>query len=315
MWQKNLKTWWHMRHGDMITVAASFQKLPFAKVSKIAQIIRRGKLLSSGAREFFSQPSGSLGWSPTSPPSPPSSLLTSEHKWCWWSWRWCWWLIWQWWWLSWRYHRQSTLIMMIIMIILLHDDHEYADAADSDDDHDDDYEDRDDDYEDRDDDDEDLDDDDDHHGCIADLQPASCRPCCLQHIVSSSSYFLWIPFSSSSSLVSCPTRWCLYCYLGFCDDHLSQHPDNRETGYSNVLHHHQTRQTQHQIHHPDDCSWLQMYHVVSIVVFIEILWSSNNILWCMMKGTCIMMYDERNMYYDVLFGLFSGLNRDSIKLK
>ena len=90
------------------------------------------------------------------------------------------------------------------MIILLHDDHEYADAADSYDDHDDDYEDRDDDYEDRDDDDEDsddddedsddddedLDDDDDHHGCIADLQPASCRPCCLQHIVSSSSYFL-----------------------------------------------------------------------------------------------------------------------------
>ena len=23
--------------------------------------------------------------------------------------------------------------------------------------------------------------------------------------------------------------------LGFCDDHLSQHPDNRKTGYSNVL--------------------------------------------------------------------------------
>ena len=35
-------------------------------------------------------------------------------------------------------------------------------------------------------------------------------------------------------LVSCPTR-SLYWYLGFCDDHLSQHPDNRETGYSNVL--------------------------------------------------------------------------------
>ena len=33
-------------------------------------------------------------------------------------------------------------------------------------------------------------------------------------------------------LVSCPTRWSLYWYLGFCND---QHPDNRETGYSNVL--------------------------------------------------------------------------------
>ena len=31
-------------------------------------------------------------------------------------------------------------------------------------------------------------------------------------------------------VVSCPTRWSLYCYLGFCDDH----PDNRETGNSNV---------------------------------------------------------------------------------
>ena len=27
-------------------------------------------------------------------------------------------------------------------------------------------------------------------------------------------------------LVSCPTRWYLYWYLGFCDDH---HPDNRES--------------------------------------------------------------------------------------
>ena len=35
-------------------------------------------------------------------------------------------------------------------------------------------------------------------------------------------------------LVSCPTRWSLYLYLGFSNDHLSQHPDNRETGYSNV---------------------------------------------------------------------------------
>ena len=31
-------------------------------------------------------------------------------------------------------------------------------------------------------------------------------------------------------LVSCPTRWSLYWYLGFCDD-LSQHPDNREKWY------------------------------------------------------------------------------------
>ena len=85
------------------------------------------------------------------------------------------------------------------MIILLHEDHEYGDTADSDsdddyeddyEDHDDDDEDHDDDHDNDDDDDEDLDDNDDNHGCIADLQPASCRPCCLQHIVSSSSYFL-----------------------------------------------------------------------------------------------------------------------------
>ena len=38
---------------------------------------------------------------------------------------------------------------------------------------------------------------------------------------------------SQKVLVRCPTRWSLYWYLGFCDDH--QHPDNRETGYSNVL--------------------------------------------------------------------------------
>ena len=44
------------------------------------------------------------------------------------------------------------------------------------------------------------------------------------------------PQISCCSVVNCPTR----CYLGFCDDHLSQHPDNRETGYSNVLDHDQT---------------------------------------------------------------------------
>ena len=37
------------------------------------------------------------------------------------------------------------------------------------------------------------------------------------------------------ALVSCPTIWSLYWYLSFCNDHLSQHPDNRETWYSNVL--------------------------------------------------------------------------------
>ena len=31
-----------------------------------------------------------------------------------------------------------------------------------------------------------------------------------------------------------PIRWSLYWYLDFCDDHLSQNPDNRETGYSHV---------------------------------------------------------------------------------
>ena len=42
-------------------------------------------------------------------------------------------------------------------------------------------------------------------------------------------------FHGCPGIVRCPTRWPLYWYLGFWDDHLSQHPDNRETGYSNVL--------------------------------------------------------------------------------
>ena len=36
-------------------------------------------------------------------------------------------------------------------------------------------------------------------------------------------------------VVCCPTRWSLYWYLDFCDDYLSQHPDNRETWCSNEL--------------------------------------------------------------------------------
>ena len=38
-----------------------------------------------------------------------------------------------------------------------------------------------------------------------------------------------------ANLVSRPTRWSLYWYLDFCNDHLSQHPDNRETWCSNEL--------------------------------------------------------------------------------
>ena len=36
------------------------------------------------------------------------------------------------------------------------------------------------------------------------------------------------PIRDPCLVVSCPTRWSLYWYLGFYDDHLSQHPDNRE---------------------------------------------------------------------------------------
>ena len=45
----------------------------------------------------------------------------------------------------------------------------------------------------------------------------------------------WISDTYNSWLVAqlVLTRWSLYWYLSFCDDH--QHPDNRETGYSNVL--------------------------------------------------------------------------------
>ena len=35
--------------------------------------------------------------------------------------------------------------------------------------------------------------------------------------------------------VSCPTISSLYLYFGFCNDHLSHNPDNKETWYSNVL--------------------------------------------------------------------------------
>ena len=66
-----------------------------------------------------------------------------------------------------------------------------------------------------------------------------------------------VPIACTGPLVSCPTIWSLYWYLGFCNDGqilplwahlyftssyrgsppctLSQHPDNRETWYSNVL--------------------------------------------------------------------------------
>ena len=42
------------------------------------------------------------------------------------------------------------------------------------------------------------------------------------------------PYQSTPPLVSCPTRWSLYCSLALCID---QPPINRETGYSNVLPH------------------------------------------------------------------------------
>ena len=59
-------------------------------------------------------------------------------------------------------------------------------------------------------------------------RPCRWTPCCsnvLGHLAGIPHYPL--------ALVSCPTRWSLYWYLDFCDDH--HHPDNRETGYSNVL--------------------------------------------------------------------------------
>ena len=57
--------------------------------------------------------------------------------------------------------------------------------------------------------------------------------------VSWSSWSSWPSWSSHSlwsSVVSCPTRWSLLLAFGFLH-WSSQHPDSRETGYSNVLPH------------------------------------------------------------------------------
>ena len=40
--------------------------------------------------------------------------------------------------------------------------------------------------------------------------------------------------SGKDQFIAQPDGLC-YLYLGFCFDHLSQHPNNKETWYSNVL--------------------------------------------------------------------------------
>ena len=87
-------------------------------------------------------------------------------------------------------------------------------------------------------------------------------------------------FGQTHSLVSRPLDDLCSWYLDFCDDHLFQHPNNRETGYSNVLVKPTSWKTQ------KDCCWLKslfaknhLFSYLSGMVGSAVIRNSQNKMW------------------------------------